>query len=43
MSDFSPKDRELLRNHAKWKPDIEEWVQVSILITDFARKLADEA
>ena len=43
MSDFSPKDRELLKDYAKWKPDIEEWGQVSILITDLARKLADEA
>jgi hypothetical protein len=42
-SDFSPKDQELLRNYAKWKPDIEEWGQVSILITDLARKLANEA
>jgi hypothetical protein len=41
MSDFSPKDRELLRNYAKWEPDMEEWGQVSILITDLARKLSE--
>ena len=41
MSDFSPKDRGLLRNYAKWEPDIEEWGQVSILISDLARKLSE--
>ena len=41
MSDFSSEDQELLKNYAKWKPDIEEWGQVSILITDLARKLSE--
>jgi hypothetical protein len=41
LSDFSPGDQELLRNYAKWTPDRAKWGQVSILITDLARKLCE--
>lgn len=39
LSDFSPEDQELLKSYAKWTPDGTEWGQVSILITDLARRL----
>lgn len=39
ISDFSPEDQELLRNYAKWTPDRAEYGQISILITDLARRL----
>ena len=39
ISDFSPGDQELWRNYAKWTPDRPKWGQISILITDLARRL----
>ena len=39
LSDFSPGDQELLKCYTKWTPDRAEWGQISILITDLARKL----
>ena len=39
LSDFSPGDQELLKSYAKWTPDRAEWGQISILITDLARRL----
>ena len=40
LSDFSQGDRELLKSYAKWTPDRTEWGQISILITDLARRLS---
>jgi len=39
LSYFSPEDQELLKSYAKWNPDRAEWGQISIMITDLARRL----
>jgi hypothetical protein len=39
ISDFSPGDQEVLGNYAKWTSDRAKWDQISILITDLARRL----
>jgi hypothetical protein len=40
LSDFNPGDQVLLKSYAKWTPDRTEWGQISILITDLARRLS---
>jgi hypothetical protein len=39
LSDYNPGDQVLLKSYAKWIPDRAEWGQISILITDLARRL----